>query len=82
VTAKITAGFFIYTINNGQLSSTPTRITPSSSVLPFSMTFIGQNGLFFTDPGATGASIFFVNSKNAMKISNMVMFQEGKNIIR
>lgn len=66
VTAKITNGVFIYRITNGMLDATPIRVTPSGSVLPFSMTLVGANGLLITDPGVPGTSIFSYNSASGM----------------
>jgi hypothetical protein len=36
------------------LASSPTMVTPTGGVLPFSMTLVGTNGLLITDPGANG----------------------------
>jgi hypothetical protein len=46
--------FYPLNSNMTMLASSPTMVTPTGGVLPFSMTLVGTNGLLITDPGAAG----------------------------
>jgi hypothetical protein len=63
-----------YPLSNGMtmLASSPTQITPTNAVLPFSMTLVGMNGLLITDPGANGVLTLTYSSTNGTITNSML----------
>ncbi len=63
-----------YTLNNSMtmLASTPIMMTPTSAVLPFSMTRVGTNGLLITDPGANGVLTLTYSSTSGAITNSML----------
>jgi len=65
--------FYPLTMSNGMtmLASTPIMMTPTSAVLPFSMTLVGMNGLLITDPGANGVLTLTYSSTSGAITNSM-----------
>jgi hypothetical protein len=63
--------FYTLTSNMTILASSPTIVTPTGGVLPFSMTLVGTNGLLITDPGANGVLTLNYSSTNGTTSNSM-----------